>query len=146
MGTFFNFNGMRKYCDANSRFIRSLVILFFDRYSLCYMASWFIIRYCRNSHTPIPILNNWLTDFVFLPLVIHFSQVIVILAFGYSNKTIYSLRLMLIYAMYVSIFFEYFAPKVTSYNTADWMDVLAYFSGAIFYKYIHLPHLIKKIK
>jgi hypothetical protein len=144
MGYFFNFNGMWKSRDANSVVVRTLITLFFDFYSLFYISSWFLIRYTRIHESPIPYLNNWLTDFAFVPLVIHFSQVLVFSIWGYAYYKVYTLGHMLLFALYVSLFFELLAPKITNYNTADWFDALAYVLGAVFYKYVHQPHLLKK--
>lgn len=146
MGNFFNFNGMWKPFDVNSTIVRTLVTLFFDFYAFFYIASWFLIRYTRINESPIPYLNNWLTDFVFVPLVIHFSQVIVFTLLGFAQNKVYTLLHMLAFALYVSLFFEIIAPKITSYNTTDYLDIVAYFSGALFYYYVHLPYLLKKLK
>ena len=139
-----NSNGMWKCSHVNSDFIRSLALSFFDLYTLFYLSSWLVIRYTRTNNIEIPYLNNWLTDFVFIPLVLHFSQVLVFFTLGYSKNKVYSLGSMLLFSIYVSIFFEYLAPNITSYNTADWIDVIAYILGALFYNFIHLPHLLKK--
>jgi len=134
------------YNHANSRFICALAKIFVDKYFVFYCLSWFIIRYTRQIGFPIPILNNWLTDFVFVPLIAHFT--LVIAHFFYRKQAQLSFRLIhiLVLAGYVSIIYEYIAPKYTSYNTADWGDVVVYFLGAFFYYYIHQPYTLRLIE
>lgn len=137
---------MRNFIHVGRCFFRPLIYLFFDGYVVFYALSWIIIRYTRHIDQPIPYLNNWLTDFVFIPLVLHATQLLAFAVLGIQVQIRYRLLHMLLFAAYVSLFFEYLAPKFTTYNTADGLDVVAYFLGAFFYRYVHQPFLIKQIK
>ncbi len=137
---------MRNCRGFNRGVFRSLVLLIVDSYFVFYCCSWFLIRYTRKLQIPIPVLNNWLTDFVFVPLIAHISLVIGSLAFIPNGAFKYPIYQILSISLLSTIVFEGILPYYTSYNTADFYDVLAYFAGGIFYYFVHQPHTSKKIK
>lgn len=132
--------------NDNSGFIRSLIHLLIDKYVILYCLSWFLIRYTRSIGFPIPYINNWLTDFVFIPLIVHFALITGTYLFTPNDRFTFPLYQILILACYTSIAFEYLAPLYTIYNTADWGDVIAYFMGGLFFYYIHQPYTSERIK
>ena len=81
------------------------------------------------------ILNNYANDFLCLPLVLGF------ISFGIrrlKNDNFFRLPLffVLLMALYYSIYFEYYLPKINVRYTSDWIDVGLYFLGALaFYGY-----------
>ena len=130
---------------AYCRIFRALIALFLDPYCLFYIMSWFVIRYLRNADIIVPYLNNWLTDFVFIPLIFHAVSLIGLIIFKERYLYKFPLWLILFICFYCSFFFEVLAPRFTSYNTADWVDVLFYFLGGLFYYFVHQPYLTKRI-
>lgn len=135
---------MRRFGYAYRGFFRALIYLLDDRYFLFYCFSWFFIRLTRISGHPIWVLNNWLTDFVFVPLVIHVAQSVGIYVLGRSMPYRYPLYQILLISLITSYIFEYLMPVMTDYNTADGWDVAMYFAGGIFYCYLHQPYSLKK--
>lgn len=126
-------------------FIRALILLFVDRYTCLYACSWFAIRISRCIGKPIPFINNYLTDFVFTPLILHFTSILGLYLFKSYFPLRFPLWQILFLSTYVSIIFEWLAPKYTSYNVGDWGDVIAYFAGGLFYHYIHNIYFCKKV-
>ena len=85
---------------------------------------------------PLPkILNNYANDLLCLPLVLGF------ITFGIrklKNDEFFKLPLfiILIMALYYSVYFEYYLPTINPRYTSDWIDVGLYFAGALgFYTY-----------
>jgi hypothetical protein len=97
-----------------------------------------------NYHTGW--LNNWLTDFVFVPAVVHFSLVLGNMLVGSTQLRKYSLLQILGFSLYTSVIFEGILPHLTNYNVGDWGDVIAYFSGGFFYYYLHQNWSIKNME
>lgn len=136
---------MRYNRNFNCRFFCSLAKDFFDPFTIFYIYSWFLIRSFRQAEIPIPILNNWLTDFVFVPLLAHFSLTLSYYLGLNPKKISYPLHQLIIISLYTSIVFEWLAPMYSNYNTADWIDVIMYFAGGLFYFYIHQPYSLRRL-
>lgn len=125
-------------------FFRSLVYLVDDCYFQFYCISWFLIRFTRISGHPIPVLNNWLTDFVFVPLIIHVAQSVSLCILSTSKPYRYPLFQILLIPVLTAYIFEYIMPRATDHHTADVWDIVCYFAGSFFYRYIHQRYSIKK--
>ncbi len=92
------------------------------------------------------MLNSWLTDFIFVPIIIHVALVLSNHVLGSVKVLRYPLFLIMLTSALVSISFEWILPQITTYNTGDPIDVLMYFSGGLFYYYVHQHIYIKKLK
>lgn len=124
-----------------SYFIRALK----DPLVWFYVFSWFLIRWTRSTGDIISFLNNWLTDFVFIPLICWFTQVFLLSLYRYRQVDVkFALWHILVLSTFVSFVFEYLAPKVTSYNTSDYIDVFFYYLGGLFYYYVHQDLVLKR--
>jgi hypothetical protein len=98
--------------------------------------TWWIVHLFRWGGHPIPLLNNWLTDLVFIPVVSHIALVFtrqLLRNTGYR----YPLSFLLWMAAYTAIVFEYILPFFSANTTADPLNVLAYFTGAVYYYCVH---------
>jgi len=141
----FNLDDMwnSRYLDRN--FFCTLKQYLCDPFLLFYGLSWILIRYCRQTGQPIPILNNWLTDFVFVPLIAYIAFCIGnLLLTLYSTPHYYPLYQIFVLAFFVSIVFEYIMPQYTNYNVSDPIDTLCYFAGGCFYYFCHQNYLKNK--
>ncbi len=136
---------MWTFSDVGSRIIRTLRIFFLDPYFLAYCLSWIIVRYSRTAGNPIPFVNNWLTDLVFIPLIAHFAFCLGFLLLDLKKGFSFPMAQLFALAFMCSIFFEYLSPKFTDYNTADIFDVCCYFLGALFYYFVHQPFNNRKL-
>ncbi|SDL01015.1 Uncharacterised protein [Sphingobacterium mizutaii] len=131
---------MWTFSHVSSRIFRTLRLFFLDPYFLIYGIVWVIVRYCRVTGNPIPYVNNWLTDLVFVPLIAHFAFCIGFLLLDLKRGFSFPLAQLFALAFMCSIFFEVLSLKFTDYNTADIFDVVCYFLGALFYYFIHQPY------
>lgn len=109
----------------------------FDRLFIVYWLCWLVVRLTRAYGAEIPLVNNWLADIVFIPIIVHTSLVI-------SNALLkitrgYPLTSILIICCIVSVVYEAILPALAFPTRADWWDVAAYFTGGLFYYLIHQP-------
>lgn len=132
------------YSNVNRRFLRSLSRELFDDLFIFYWFCWFFIRFTRANHFPIPFLNDWLTDFVFVPIIIHCSSIVGSYVFNNGRAHGYPLYQIWIISFFTSLLFEWIMPQCTTYNTGDIADVAAYFTGGLFYFCFHQSFYIEK--
>ena len=135
---------MRSYRYVNSHLVCTLVRELVDPLYIFYWSCWFLIRFSRQAGTPIPLVNGWLTDFVFVPVVVHFALVLGCILFNQGKPFSFPLIHILCYSLLTSIVFEGIMPHLTDYNTADWRDVVAYFAGGFFYYLVHQPWFVRR--
>lgn len=128
------------------RNISILLKLFFDGYFLFYANSWLLVRYLRGQDVIIRYLNDWLTDLVFVALVTHFTLCIGHFLLDFKVSFRYSFKTIALACLLTSVVFEIIAPKITTYNTADPMDVLMYFLGGYFYFKVHQNYTLKRMQ
>jgi len=138
-----NLNVMRRYSYVDCHFFCALGKALFDGLFLFYWACWFFIRFTRLSGVPIPPLNSWLTDFVFVPIIVHFSAVAGSFIFNRGRAYGYPLHQIWLISALASLLFEGIMPHYTDYNTADIYDVIAYFAGGLFYYLCHQPRYMR---
>jgi hypothetical protein len=87
----------------------------------------------QRYHLPLPaFINNYINDFLYLPLVLGAIEFLI-----RRLKKDSSFKLPIVFviflACYYSFYFEYYLPQFNSRYTADWIDVIFYFSGALAY-------------
>lgn len=81
---------------------------------------------------PPEMVNNYLNDFLCMPLILKLSQLVA--RFIKSDK-----RLMIPVPLQITLtalfclYFEYILPKFNVRYTSDWIDVVLYFLGFLFY-------------
>lgn len=77
-------------------------------------------------------VNFYVNDFLCMPVVLTIS----LKAVQFLKKD-FSIRLPLLLVLtltsFYAIYFEYFLPQVEARYTADWLDVVMYFSGALIF-------------
>lgn len=103
---------------------------------LIYSVLFFIaltIYIMQRYHLPLPtFINNYVNDFLYLPLVLGAIEFLI-----RRLKKDSSFKLPIVFviflACYYSFYFEYYLPQFNSRYTADWIDVILYFSGAFAY-------------
>jgi hypothetical protein len=88
-------------------------------------------------HQPLPWLNNYLTDFLFVPVVAHISLSFTRIFIVRNGSYFYPVTYLLFISFYSAVVFEYIMPKIAASYTSDIGDVWAYFLGGIFYYYAH---------
>lgn len=134
-----------RFYNTHIRYLKALSVLTFDGLFVSYWCGWILIRLSRYSDHPIPFLNNWLTDFVYLPIVIH---IILVLGHAFikpSEATSIPSYCVLMLCGFVAFVFEYLMPSITSFYIFDPWDVAMYFAGGLFYYFFHQPHVLKRL-
>lgn len=108
-----------------------------DPLFLGYGLTWWLIHSFRWAGAPIPFLNSYLTDFVFVPLVAHVALRVIRVFIVQNEEYRIPRSYLLCIACYTSIVFEVVMPAVAPVYTPDTGDVFAYFAGAFFYHEVH---------
>ncbi len=119
------------------RYLAGALGAVFDRLFTIYCGCWLMIHTGRWSHRPVPFLNNWLTDFVFVPVIAHVALVLTRQYIVRNATYRYPLSYLLFAALYVSFIYEWVFPYYHFHTVGDPFDVIAYFSGSIFYFFVH---------
>ena len=85
---------------------------------------------------PLPtILNSYLNDLLYIPLVLGGIEFLIRRLKKDSSFKL-PLGFVIFLAISYSIYFEYYLPKINPRYTADWIDLILYFVGAIAYFFI----------
>jgi len=98
------------------------------------------IQMLRTYQISTPtLINNYLTDFLCLPIVIVFSTIGI--RFLKRDKNYWpSLEMVLSLGLFFSIVFELVLPRISQSFTGDAGDMIAYFVGIVFYYLIIHKH------
>lgn len=109
----------------------------FDPLFCTYCLLWGFIHLFRWIGYPIPFLNDYLTDFLFVPVVAHIALMVIRAYVLRDAFYAYPVYYLLLIACYSAIIFEWIMPAVSTVYTRDYGDVVAYFLGGMFYYYVH---------
>lgn len=94
---------------------------------------YLIVRIGRLGAYNLPeLINNYLTDFICMPLILTLCLVGVRLA-KQLPQFILSPSMIISMTAFYSVLFEYLLPMQSIQYTADGIDVVMYFTGAAFY-------------
>lgn len=105
----------------------------FKSYFLIALAGYIFVRLGRIGwYTPNEWVNNYLTDFLCMPIILTICLVGVRF---FKRIPQFHLNQLMIFGMtaFYAFLFEYMLPNSSSLYTADFVDVIMYFAGAIFY-------------
>lgn len=92
---------------------------------------------------PLPsLINNYVNDLLCLPLLLG-AMTFVIRRLKKDSSFQFSIGFVIFLACYYSLYFEYYLPRVNPRYTADWIDVVLYFSGGILFYFIEKKKSIK---
>ena len=94
---------------------------------------WLVVITARKFSNPIPWLNGYLDDAVAIPVIaslgLWFQRV-----FIYKNNYyVLAPGHVAFIVIYVSLIFEGLLPLLSKNYTADWIDVLLYITGGLFF-------------
>lgn len=109
----------------------------FDPYFISYCLAWGFIHACRYAKQPVPLLNDHLTDLIAVPVMAHLALIFTRRYIVRNNHYTYPFAYLLFIALYISIIFEVIMPRISPAYTADGWDIVAYFSGSVFYYCFH---------
>jgi len=101
---------------------------------------WLIIQTTRMLDAPIPWLNGYITDFFAVPVITNIGlwlQRVLIIKTNYYVLSPLQVTFMVVY---ISVLFEGLLPHISKIYTADWVDVLLYgIGGLFFYFFMNKP-------
>ncbi|MBS1521875.1 MAG: hypothetical protein JST50_12810 [Bacteroidetes bacterium] len=101
---------------------------------------WLVVTIMRRSGHPLPVLNGYIDDLLAIPVLANlglwFQRVFVIR----NNYYVLSPWHVAFIVIYVSVLFELTLPYYSKTYTGDWIDVILYLAGGLFfYKIINRP-------
>jgi hypothetical protein len=94
---------------------------------------WVAIKTTRVLHMPVPYLNDYLTDFFAVPVITNIGLWLQRMFIIKNNYYVLSPGQVIFMVIYISVLFEGFLPLISKIYTADWMDVLLYCIGGLFF-------------
>ena len=104
-----------------------------NRWFLTGCLVWLVVYSARKTGHPIPYLNGYVDDFFAIPVIANlglwFKRVVIVK----NNYYVLSGRQVAFIIIYVSLVFEVLLPLVSTAYTADWIDILLYLTGGIFF-------------
>ncbi len=112
-------------------------------YFVAIMLCYFLVRYIRiDVDSPAHFVEYYLTDLLFVPAMSLFALIFVRLL-KMSAKIKISPLLILTQVLLVSLYFEVYLPKITSY-VSDPIDILMYVLGGFIFFLIPPTTVLKK--
>jgi hypothetical protein len=98
--------------------------------------SYLLIQFCRQQDLIIPeLLNNYVTDFLFMPLLL-LTTLWLTRLIKRKKQLVFSVPMLITVFIYVSFVFEYYLPQTSTVYTADYLDIVMYFFGTVFYYFL----------
>jgi hypothetical protein len=101
---------------------------------------WLIVFIMRKLNHPLPFINGYVDDAIAIPVIANlglwFQRVVIIK----SNYYVLSKWHVVFITVYVALVFEGLLPRLSRAYTADWIDVMLYIIGGVFfYKVMNEP-------
>ncbi|SHN31418.1 hypothetical protein [Mucilaginibacter sp. OK098] len=94
---------------------------------------WLIVITSRKLGHPLPLINGYIDDAIAIPVIANlglwFQRVVIIK----NNYYVLSKWHVVFIVAYVSLIFEGLLPLFSKTYTADWIDVLLYIIGGVFF-------------
>ncbi|KPE49357.1 hypothetical protein [Chryseobacterium indologenes] len=116
-----------------------------DRVSYWFLSGltgWFLVIFLRHEGIFIPVISNYFTDFITVPMYAYLIEYLMNKGMGYSWKP--DLNFIMTSVLYLSLLFEALCPLVSERFTGDLLDVLAYLTGGILYYFLKIRPIGKK--
>lgn len=95
------------------------------------LAIWLGVFILRKNNIIIPIINDYLTDFITIPLYSYVIKYMMNDILNHHWKPDFQFYLSSF--IYISLLFELICPMISTQFTSDISDVLAYFLGGFSY-------------
>jgi len=103
---------------------------------------WLLVFTARIFRHPPPYVNGYITDAFAAPVIANLALWLLRVFIIKSNYYVLSPAQIIFLVVYISLLFEGLLPMISKIYTADWIDVLLYvFGGIFFYKVMNKPLL-----
>lgn len=96
---------------------------------------WLVVNILRRAGHPIPYLNGYLTDAFAIPVIANLGLWFQRMIYK-SNYYVLSVWHVVFIVAYVSLVFEWLLPRWSERYTGDWIDVILYIAGGLFFYFI----------
>ena len=111
---------------------------------LVFCVLWVVFYVAKISHHPILFLHGHFTDLLAVPVIANlglwFQRIIA------GKRSIYVLKPghVIFIVVYISLVFEWLLPKYDPQKyTGDWLDVLLYILGGLFFFFVMNKPIVK---
>ncbi|MHC5201525.1 hypothetical protein [Myroides sp. LJL119] len=105
-------------------------------FALCTTTALIIYLCQRNGLVLASWINNYVNDFLTLPIVLSIS-VFLVRKLKKDPSIKLSISLIIVVAIFYSVYFEYYLPPVNPRYTKDPIDILLYFLGGFSYYFVN---------
>lgn len=95
------------------------------------LAVWALIIFLRKSGIFIPVISNYFTDLITVPMYTYLIEYLMNEVLGYHWKP--DFKFILTSVLYLSMLFEVVCPMLSERFTGDILDMVAYLVGGIVY-------------
>jgi len=109
--------------------------------------TWLIVYSARRLGHPIPGINGYIDDLIAIPVISNLGLWFQRQSVIRNNYYVLAPWQVAFIVLYVTIVFEALLPALSKTYTADWVDIILYiFGGLFFYKMMNRPLMkFKKI-
>jgi len=102
--------------------------------------TWLVVYTARRLGHPLPVINGYIDDLIAIPVIANlglwFQRQFVIR----NNYYVLAPGHVTFIVLYVTLVFELLLPALSKTYTADWVDVILYVLGGLFfYKVMNKP-------
>ncbi|HEY4323742.1 MAG TPA: hypothetical protein VGN20_07140 [Mucilaginibacter sp.] len=106
---------------------------------------WAIAIIARKTGHPLPAINGYIGDALAIPVIANlglwFQRIFIIK----SDYYVLGVKHVVFIVIYVSLVFEGLLPFLSKTYTADWIDVVLYITGGLFfYLVMNKPIMIQR--
>jgi hypothetical protein len=106
--------------------------------------TWLVVLAARKFGHPVPYVNGYINDFFSIPVIaslgLWFQRTFIIK----NNYYVLGPWHIIFIVGYVSVVFEGLLPVISKAYTADWVDVLLYIFGGLFFYWIMNKPVLKQ--
>jgi hypothetical protein len=97
---------------------------------------WLIVQITRMLGHPLQFVNGYLSDAFALPVIANLGLWMQRKFIIKNNYYVLSPAQVIFMVVYISVLFEGLLPHISKIYTADWMDVLLYCIGGLFFYWV----------
>lgn len=94
---------------------------------------WLIVFIMRKLNHPLPFINGYIDDAIAIPVIANLGLWFQRVAVIKNNYYVLSKWHVVFITVYVALIFEGLLPWLSKAYTADWIDVLLYIIGGVFF-------------
>jgi hypothetical protein len=94
---------------------------------------WLTVMITRALGHPLPYVNGFITDVFAVPVIASISLWLQRVFIIKNNYYVLSPMQVIFIVIYLSLLFEWLLPMTSEIYTGDWIDVLLYLVGGLFF-------------